>query len=255
MNFQERLAENGRCSYMTREGKVLAWVGVVLNEKAKAEAEWYPGVEGLAEDLVEYSNTQWVKQIDLDAALRVDSQYPGGLYEELPFVHFENPRKDTFIYVIDHGVNLTVFNSPLVDDPPMSHGTNVASKAAGRKHGLAKEATVISVKLHQDFPGEFYDALILISKNLRRRTERQHQSVVVCSCGCNDGQRDSASQHAPNNERTIYAPGLNVLCQSKHDLKSVQSTGTSIVGRGKRVRYSHDLERRHGGSSSKRYLQ
>jgi subtilisin family serine protease len=75
------------------------------------------------------------------------------------------------------------FEDPNEDDDPGGHGTEVASKALGQINGIAKGATLISVKLRYEI-GEIMFAFTLIKHDLlNRRLEdgKALNAVVVCT--------------------------------------------------------------------------
>jgi hypothetical protein len=77
------------------------------------------------------------------------------------------------------------------DDSPIHHGTMVASKALGKKYGVAKGATLVSVKLRKPskrINNDFNQGLELILENLLAKTERQSKSVVISSLGFGEGK-------------------------------------------------------------------
>lgn len=69
------------------------------------------------------------------------------------------------------------------DDTGAGHGTAVASKALGKIYGVAKGATLISVKLTDD-PAGMSDALELVGEAISDDEERAKKSVVIMSKNC-----------------------------------------------------------------------
>jgi subtilisin family serine protease len=71
------------------------------------------------------------------------------------------------------------------DHSDVSHGTLVASHAAGQKYGVAKEATIIAVKLRKNGRAiyDFIEGLQRIIDNLNKNPNRQPKAIVTCSLG------------------------------------------------------------------------
>lgn len=93
------------------------------------------------------------------------------------------------------------------DESDISHGTKVASKALGRKHGTAKGATLIPVKATLK-ASDFADALKLITDNIKANPGRAEKSVVVCSLGWGVNKRPLTG--LPENIR-LYKDPLDAL--------------------------------------------
>jgi hypothetical protein len=91
------------------------------------------------------------------------------------------------------------------DDSSSSHGTIVASKALGQKYGVAKGATLVSVKVKADVRGprteDFLQGLDLALNHIEARADRKGKSVVISSLGCSNND-----QHA-----TVMRPVLDRL--------------------------------------------
>lgn len=81
------------------------------------------------------------------------------------------------------------------DDSEVSHGTMVASKALGQKYGVAKSATLVSVKVKAHVKGprtaDFIQGLDLAVNHIAAREERKGKSVIISSIGCQNDQGDA----------------------------------------------------------------
>ena len=81
------------------------------------------------------------------------------------------------------------------DDSGGSHGTMVASKALGQKYGVAKSATLVSVKVkaHEKGPrtADFIQGLDLAANHIAAREERKGKSVIISSIGCQNNEGDA----------------------------------------------------------------
>jgi hypothetical protein len=81
------------------------------------------------------------------------------------------------------------------DGSSSGHGTLVASKALRQKYGVAKGATLVSVKVKADERGprtaDFIQGLDLAADHIANREERKGKSVVISSLGCSDDPGDA----------------------------------------------------------------
>ncbi|KAF2176958.1 subtilisin-like protein, partial [Zopfia rhizophila CBS 207.26] len=147
------------------------------------------------------------------------------------FVYDQSAGIGTYIYVIDSGaaynvknVSSTCFNGdkefervePLQtqhskddgekneeDGSAISHGTLVSSQAVGRKYGVAKAATLVSVKLRSKDRRiiDFLQGLETVTKHLEGKPDRHAKSVVISSLGFK-------SQMTPEKAKTDPDAGL-----------------------------------------------
>jgi hypothetical protein len=71
----------------------------------------------------------------------------------------------------------------------------VASKALGQKYGVAKQATLVSVKVKAHAKGprtaDFIQGLNLAVSHIQEREERQGRSVIISSIGCQNDDLDA----------------------------------------------------------------
>ncbi|KAF2869922.1 peptidase S8/S53 domain-containing protein [Massariosphaeria phaeospora] len=153
----------------------------------------------------------WAKQINAPVDLRVISQPPDVPLDNLnDFVYEEkagegNNGEGIYIYVIDCGVNGEVFNNEkdqrefhkveyrqthkarlaghpkFADSHPQSHGTAVASKAAGRKCGVAKKATIVSVMTEINNFDDLAFGFAQLMTDIAGDKNRLRKTVVVMS--------------------------------------------------------------------------
>jgi hypothetical protein len=89
--------------------------------------------------------------------------------------------------------------SPDTDDELNAHGTKVASKALGKLYGVAKDATVIPVKLTMEQKASQvllgYKAALRDIEEIEENGKTQ-KSIVVCSLSVGEGlTRDTALNH------------------------------------------------------------
>ncbi|KAL1798271.1 hypothetical protein ACET3X_002308 [Alternaria dauci] len=191
-------------------------------------------------------NLAWKAQEYADDALVMDSQYPDSRFIDFTeFVYPENAGEGIFVYVLDLGIQIKVKNpdderefktdndrvlqttasgnhgqSPDTDDNPIqpSHGAQVASKAVGRKFGLAKEATLVSTKLYPK-TGDWENAMWLILEDIRNHEGRASRSVVTTSMAIGEG--GWTPEAARNNARNQRLYG--------NDLRALSSLGVPFV--------------------------
>ncbi|KAF2647256.1 subtilisin-like protein [Lophiostoma macrostomum CBS 122681] len=158
------------------------------------------------------------------------------------FVFEKNAGKGTWIYIIDSGadgdhefnaesVEKNVIQTPYSksqgqkpeeDDGTNSHGTVAGSIALGRKHGVAKVATLISVKLVRNKASEFIQALEMVIDDLNKPENQQRLSktVVVLSQGyVGQLNHDSGWQHVDGQEmgrrlQDLFALGVPFVTSS-----------------------------------------
>ncbi|USW51894.1 Putative peptidase S8/S53 domain, peptidase S8, subtilisin, His-active [Septoria linicola] len=98
---------------------------------------------------------------------RISSRVPG----TTEYKYRESPGKGTFIYILDSGININHvdfegrayhganFSRDLTPEDRDGHGTSVAGLAGGRQWGVAKEATLINVKVTDGLAGTMSDIL------------------------------------------------------------------------------------------------
>jgi subtilisin family serine protease len=81
------------------------------------------------------------------------------------------------------------------DDSTTSHGTMVASKALGRKYGVAKKATLISIKVKSGTGGpktsDFIEGLDLAVEDLASKSDRHSKTVIISSLGLSNQAADA----------------------------------------------------------------
>jgi hypothetical protein len=104
------------------------------------------------------------------------------------------------------------------DDPEgtESHGTLVASKALGQKYGVAKGATLISVKTINTM-GDYLKALSLIQADIRATTEVGMRSVIVASTGGEKSTNHDEAREDPQGKlfldyfEALFAEGVVIV--------------------------------------------
>ncbi|KAI3661168.1 hypothetical protein MP638_005605 [Amoeboaphelidium occidentale] len=113
----------------------------------------------------------------------------------LDYYYDSDAGRNTDIYILDSGVRKTHrdLNRRVINggsytgehgSPRNTHGTHVAGIAAGYKYGVAKKATIISVRVidNYGFIAES-DALAGINWSIRNKRKRKRQSVMNLSWG------------------------------------------------------------------------
>ncbi|KAI4962164.1 hypothetical protein J4E86_001196 [Alternaria arbusti] len=194
----------------------------------------------------------WKKQENADDALLMDSLYPGGsLSQATDFVYPENPGRDVYVYLIDMGVQIKVKNrdeesefttdndlvlqssasienhqSPDSDDnvDKPSHGTYVASKAVGKKYGLAKEANLVSSKMYPK-SGDWENIMHLILRDINSHPGRASRSVVTTSIAIGLGGITPEAAKNDKQMQELYGDDLRTL--SKLGVPFVASAGNA----------------------------
>lgn len=163
-----------------------------------------------SKQMAKRADLKWVKQEDAARDLVMDSQYKGSELGN-DFVYEERAGEGTFVYIVDAGIELRVkderdreeFAHYILNGEdedfqtgpskeigqdgntdssllPRGHGTQMASKALGRNYGVAKGATLISVKTTHS--GSIIEGFELILEDLSEfHPERAGKSVVMMS--------------------------------------------------------------------------
>ncbi|KAF2870209.1 peptidase S8/S53 domain-containing protein [Massariosphaeria phaeospora] len=146
----------------------------------------------------------WYAQKDASWNLQVVSQ-PEELKDtcDLDFVYESTKGEGIYIYVLDTGVETglhsptgpefphrlpslqtwasTAYNKlPETDDNELSHGTGMASLALGQQNGVAKGATLISVK-HEENLDDVGPVFGKVHADLVKNKDRQGKSIVLCA--------------------------------------------------------------------------
>ncbi|KAH7392248.1 peptidase S8/S53 domain-containing protein [Phaeosphaeria sp. MPI-PUGE-AT-0046c] len=202
--------------------------------------------------LLDRRSGTWTKQQNADKALIMNSQYQGANLDKLnDFVYQKGAGEGIFIYVLDEGVRVSAYNlefHPPGDDPlnfqilqtdtsqnenqdkyaddshEHIHGTGVAARILGTKFGLAKEATLISVKMTFDSL-DFSAAISMVLDDLEANPGREHRSVISFAGGWGEVDRDANTYEKLKNDdvlqrefgytlRRIMNLGVPIVCAS-----------------------------------------
>lgn len=120
---------------------------------------------------------------------------------------------------------------PVVDDDIAdSHGTMVASRALGKKYGVAKGATVIPVKVDIEYDDDFPKAIELIYKDIKANAGREKKSVVVSSLEFGDHETHAGAQNEIMKDyiNDLFNLGVPVIVSAGNDGDDTSGTRKNI---------------------------
>lgn len=184
----------------------------------------------------------WTKQAPASWDLNMVSQPKEMKGDQVrDFVYDENAGAGTWVYVIDSGAALSVINpdgdrefenvetlqtkpskdageAEDSDGSDASHGTKVSSKAVGKKYGVAKRATLVSVKMRNEksrSTADFIKAVEDVVDHLAddSRADRRSKTVIISSLGFSKADPTHTTLLRPIFE-SLFALGIPFVSSS-----------------------------------------